>query len=187
MSINLTRDKSKIRPGRKSLRSESGSENALRRSQSNREETSDYELTPSPASSPHPLPSTTSTHSTSTESTRHIPLNIGDNELDDIDTPPMTPASARSQTKSTTSRELPKNWSDDESTDATEPESGKSGTCVCLCPFTFWAIFRFLYALFALNACMAFLLCSFLLHASPSMVQSHRNSSTWHPLLAHIY
>lgn len=148
MSINLSRDKAKIRPGRKSLRSESGSENALRRSQSSREETADYEIAYSPTGSPQTQPTNSANHTTSTESTRHIPLDIGDAAVDDTDTPPMTPASARSQTKSTTSRELPKNWSDDESTDATELDSVKSGTCVCLCPFGFGPFYGLLRSSF---------------------------------------
>lgn len=131
MSVNLTRDKAKIRPGRKSLRSESGSENALRRSQSNRDETADYELAPSPSTSPSPISPNNGAYINPTESTRHIGLNLGDNENEDVDTPPMTPASARSQTKSITSRELPKHWSDDESTDVAETESFNAGTCVC--------------------------------------------------------
>jgi len=124
--------KAKIRPGRKSLRSESGSENALRRASSARDETLDYEIAPTPSvivaqNSPH-----SATHTTSSESVRHIGLNFGECLTEDTETPLATPTSAPVGTKYGATRELPKNWSDDESASFTEPESVKSGTCVCV-------------------------------------------------------
>lgn len=127
MSVNVSSGKPKLRLGRKSLRSESGSENALRRSSSNREDTLDYEVAPSPSIVTTLSQSQPVAHTTSTDSARHFGLNLNENGSDEPDTSPSTPVSARSGTKYGSTRELPKNWSDDESADATEPESVKSG------------------------------------------------------------
>jgi hypothetical protein len=91
----------------------------------------DYEVSPSPSATTQQGPTNAVPHHTSTDTVRHIGLNIGDSLTDETETPPATPASARSQTKYASTRELPKNWSDDESTSVTEAESVKSGTCVC--------------------------------------------------------
>ena len=110
------------------MRSESGSENALRRSASLMDDTLDYELpTPSPIPSPHQHHATPPPHSTSTDSMRHIGLaSLVDGGSSDAENLPSTPTTSRSTTKYGSTRDLPKNWSDDESGTVTEPESVKS-------------------------------------------------------------
>jgi hypothetical protein len=108
------------------------------------DETLDYELpTPSPIPSPHNHHSPAAPRSTSTDSVRHIGLsNLAEGGISDTETLPSTPTTNRSALKYGSTRDLPKNWSDDESGTVTEPESVKSGTCVCPCknPGLWWIL-----------------------------------------------
>lgn len=136
MSTSTATARSKIKPGRKSLRSESVSETALRRSSSAREETRDFEVrVPSTGDdangSPPIVPQMNLSKSGTSlaDSPNAQRTSSFERRIDESSTPPMTPQSTRSiSSKYSATRDMPKNFSDEENGSNTEADAVPKGS-----------------------------------------------------------